>query len=246
MSTGADPAPEADRARVLVLATGEDASAQMLVDRLGEVAVAVRPQDLSRPGWTYARTPGLRTGVSPRGRFRADRLSGVVSLISAVQSFDLTHVKAGDREYVAAEMTAFLRAWLTGLPCPVVNPATSTCLSGPALTAHEWVLLCAGLDIPAQPAHLSVPAAPNDRATPPVCRVTVCRGTATATGPCSAVLLEHGRRLAARVGAEWLAVSFDAGHGQAAVCQVETWPDLADPSTREVLAHALTESGAGS
>jgi hypothetical protein len=60
------------------------------------------------------------------------------------------------------------------------------------------------------------------------------------------VLLEHGRRLAAHVGAEWLAVTFDGSRDQAAVCQVQTWPDLADTSTREGLVHALTDSGARS
>jgi hypothetical protein len=60
------------------------------------------------------------------------------------------------------------------------------------------------------------------------------------------VLLEHGRRLAAHAGAEWLAVTFDGSHDQAAVCQVETWPDLADASTREGLVHALIGDGARS
>jgi hypothetical protein len=60
------------------------------------------------------------------------------------------------------------------------------------------------------------------------------------------VLLEHGRRLAAQIRAEWLAVTFDGHDDQAAVCRVQTWPDLADPGTRAVLAHALTGQGTGS
>src|SRR5689334_7998390 len=118
MSTKLDPAREAGRPRVLVLATRDDDPARMLADHLGQGTVVVGPQDLSRPGWTYTRKPSLRTGVSPFGRFRADGLTAVVSRISAVQPVDLTHVRTGDRDYVAAEMTAFLRAWLTGLPCP--------------------------------------------------------------------------------------------------------------------------------
>jgi hypothetical protein len=231
---------------VLVLAARDDDPARLLAGRLGEAAVAVGPQDLSRPGWTYARNPSRRTGVSCRGRFPADGLTAVISRISAIQPVHLTHVRPGDRDYVAAEMTAFLRAWLTGLSCPVVNPPTATCLSGPALTAHQWVGLCARLSIPAQPAQLTVPAVPDDRPAPAACRVTVCRGTTTAAGPCPAVLLEHGRRLAAHLGAEWLAVTFDGSHDQAAVCEVQTWPDLADASTREGLVHALTGSGARS
>jgi hypothetical protein len=218
----------------------------MLADSLGEAAVVVCPQDLTLPGWTYARDPSLRTGVSRRGPFGADDLTAVIVLLPAVQPGHLTHVRARDRDYVAAEMTAFLRAWLTGLPCPVVNPPTATCLSGPALTAHQWVGLCARLSVPALPTQLTVPAIPGDRSTPAAYCVTVCRGTATATGPCSAVLLKHGRRLAAQVGVEWLVVTFDGGHDHAAVCQVQTWPDLADPSTRETLIHALSDSGAES
>lgn len=246
MSTKLDPAREAGRPRVLVLATRDDDPARMLADHLGQGTVVVGPQDLSRPGWTYARKPSLRTGVSPFGRFRADGLTAVVSRISAIQPVDLTHVRTGDRDYVAAEMTAFLRAWLTGLPCPVVNPPTATCLSGPALTEHQWVVLCAQLSVPVRAARLAVPAVPGHRAIPAACRVTVCCGASTATGPCSEVLLEHGRRLAAQVRAEWLAVTFDGDDDQAAVCQVQTWPDLADPGTRAALVHALTGSGAGS
>ena len=231
---------------MLVLAARDDVPARMLADRLGEAAVAAGPQDLSRPGWTYARSISRRTGVSCRGQFRADGLTAVVSRISAVQPVHLTHVSRGDRDYVAAEMTAFLRAWLTGLSCPVVNPPTATCLSGPALTAHQWAALCGRLSIPARPARLTVPAVPDDRPAPAACRVTVFRGRPAAAGPCPAVLLEHGRRLAAHVGAEWLAVTFDGNHEQAAVCQVETWPDLADASTREGLVHALIGSGARS
>jgi hypothetical protein len=231
---------------VLVLAAEDDDPARMLAVRLGESALAAGPQDLSRPGWTYARNPSLRTGVARHGRFRADDLTAVISLISAIQPLSLSHIGPSDREYVAAEMTAFLRAWLTGLPCPVINPPTATCLSGPALTAHQWVAMCTRLSIPTYPAQLTVPAIPNDRPTASACRVTVCRGTATATKPCHAVLLEHSRRLAAQVRAEWLTVTFDGHHEQAAVCHVETWPDLADPGTREILVHALTDSGARS
>jgi hypothetical protein len=246
MSTRPDQAGEAARPRVLMLATRDDDPARMLADRLGEGTVVISPQDLSRPGWTYARKPSLRTGVSRHGRFRADDLTAVVSRISAIQPVDLTHVRTGDRDYVAAEMTAFLRAWLTGLPCPVVNPPTSTCLSGPALTDHQWVVLCNQLSVPVRPARHTVPAAPGHRHIPAACRVTICRGVSTATGPCSAVLLEHARRLAAQVRVEWLAVLFDGDDHQAAACQVQTWPDLADPAIREALVHALTGSGAGS
>lgn len=246
MSISPDPARATGRASVLVLATEDDAPAQMLADRLGEAAVVVGPQDLSRPGWTYARSTWRRTGVWRRGPFRADDLTAVISLIPAIQPVHLPHVRSRDRDYVAAEMTAFLRAWLTGLSCPAVNPPTATCLSGPALTAHQWVIVCARLSVPTQPAQLAVPAVSGGRPTSAAYRVTVCCGTATAARPCSAVLPEHARRLAAQVRAEWLAVTFDGGHDQAAVCQVETWPDLADPSTREALVHALTDSGAGS
>jgi hypothetical protein len=48
---------------------------------------------------------------------------------------------------VAAEMNAFLVAWLTSLTCPIFNRPTATSLCGPAWSVEHWriqVARCGG------------------------------------------------------------------------------------------------------
>lgn len=58
---------------------------------------------------------------------------------------------SSDRVYVAAEMHAFLLAWLTQLPCPVLNRPTVNSLAGPAWRQERWVTIAAGLGVPIFP-----------------------------------------------------------------------------------------------
>ena len=51
---------------------------------------------------------------------------------------ELTGVHEEDRFYIAAEMNAFLVAWLASLRCPVINRPTGTCLCGPSWTDEHW------------------------------------------------------------------------------------------------------------
>jgi len=60
---------------------------------------------------------------------------------------ELTHIAEPDRDYVSAEMSAFMVSWLTELTCPVINRPNPTCLSGPAWREPEWVLLASALNI---------------------------------------------------------------------------------------------------
>jgi hypothetical protein len=82
------------------------------------------PGDLSRPGWTFHPDPQKRTGCNGSRSFFASELSAVIIRLVDVFPGQILHVAAKDREYVAAEMTAFLRAWFYGLSCPLINPPT--------------------------------------------------------------------------------------------------------------------------
>ena len=59
----------------------------------------------------------------------AAQLTEVSTTLGAVTPWDLPHVRAADREFVAAEMTAFLRLWPTTLACPVTDAATGRAAS---------------------------------------------------------------------------------------------------------------------
>src|SRR5262249_16821413 len=137
-------------------------------------------------------------------------LGGVLTRMPAVFETDLPQITVADRAYVAAEMTAFLLAWLGDLPCPVLNRARPTSLAGPVWRPEEGIQAAA-------PAGLRVP--------------TICRGVdgyedldasrssslarfvivgGTCVGPTNSDLEEQARTLARHVGAELLQVDFAA------------------------------------
>jgi len=51
---------------------------------------------------------------------------------------ELPHIDANDRDYVASEMTAFLAALISELPCMVLNRPAANSLWGPPFTAEYW------------------------------------------------------------------------------------------------------------
>ena len=55
----------------------------------------------------------------------------MLTRLGGVSAADLPHVNAQDVVYAAAELDAFLRAWLGAWPGPVVNRPSTTCLNGP-------------------------------------------------------------------------------------------------------------------
>jgi hypothetical protein len=83
------------------------------------------------------------------GTVAAASLRGVHTRLGAVAPADLPHITADDREYVAAEMTAFLLSFLGGLSCPVLNRPTASSLMGPGWHLPRWraAAIAAGLRV---------------------------------------------------------------------------------------------------
>lgn len=103
-----------------------------------EVAVVV-PAHLSKRGWLLEDGDAPRARlITSRGPLEANQCSGVWVRVARVTAGDLLHVDATDRDYVAAEMTAFLAAMLTSLACPVFNRPTATSLVGLAWNQQHW------------------------------------------------------------------------------------------------------------
>lgn len=112
-------------------------------------------EELSRPGWKLA----LR-GVGHAGLdvelcaalggevVPGECLGGIISRLGSVTEHELGHIEAGDRAYVAAEMHAFLFAFLRALPCRKVNQPSPACLYGPNLRGSHWRRLARELGIP--------------------------------------------------------------------------------------------------
>ena len=121
-----------------------------LDERPEEAGVA--PRELSRPGWRLRLgQPGqTRAAVGDR-LISADEIEAMASLLSWVGPYELTDVVEPDREYVASEMTAFLLAWLSELPCPVVDRPTPQSLAGCGRWPAEWAELAHSVGVRADP-----------------------------------------------------------------------------------------------
>jgi hypothetical protein len=153
----------------------------------------------------------------------------VITALDVVAPFDLPHVRAGDRCFVASEMTAFLRSWLQTLACPVLDPPTALALSGAAGDRAVWSRAAAELAVP-------------DRQTTrlPMVRtraVTIIAGRVVGQPPEPAAATALSLTRAAGVTAARLVLTDDAH--KPALCQAAPWWHTPAPAAlRALLAHA--------
>jgi len=125
---------------IAVLASRFDPEAQSLVAAWsGAGAVLLSAEDLCSPGWIFYPSDAA-SGVAVIGgqRVRAAEVRAVLTRRPAVVAEELGRIDPADRAYVAAEINAFMVAWLSALPCRVVNRPTPTSLCGPAWDALHW------------------------------------------------------------------------------------------------------------
>jgi hypothetical protein len=112
-------------------------------------------QDVSRSGWKLAVHGDGRSreqvdlaAVVGNERVGVEQINGVITRLGCVGEEELGHIVAGDRSYVAAEMHAFLFAFLHSLPCRIANPPSPACLYGPNLRAIQLRRYAHELGIP--------------------------------------------------------------------------------------------------
>jgi hypothetical protein len=235
----------------LVLAGRHDAAARALVERWGPARAAlVTPADLSRPGWAHSVGRGGDGAAAVAGGrvLAADEIDGAVVRVAAVPAGELGHVRAEDRAYAAAEMTAFLLAWLDACPCPVVNRPTPGCLNGPPWREAQWAHAAAAVGLPVAAAGRGAAGeagAPTGRdgageAGAPSGRDGAGEVVATVVGErCLGEAhprrADQARRLAARAGVDLLAVRFGGAGPDAPFLGADVWPDVADPAVADAL-----------
>lgn len=140
---------------LVVLASRFDQASARLAERwAAHGARLMTPDDLSKPGWRdlhASPSPGDATAIVSGERVRVGDIQGVLVRLPAVSVEELGHIVADDREYVAAEMTAFLASWLSRLRCPVLNRPTPLCLCGPFWRVEKWLHSAARLRVPVAP-----------------------------------------------------------------------------------------------
>jgi hypothetical protein len=160
---------------IVVVANRFDAIARQLVARWAQQdALVLTCEDLSTAGWRYTcggatdeatTLVGGRAVISGRALAVAE-IVGVYTRTPSIFPQELTQIVPADREYIAAEMTAFLTWWLNALPGVVVSRPTATSLAGPGWRPEQWIWAAARAGLPIVPIHSRVAFSPDTPITP--------------------------------------------------------------------------------
>lgn len=135
---------------IVVLASRLDPEAHALVAAWSAAgAVLLSAEDLCSPGWVFDPGDPL-TGITVVAgqTVPVTALRAVLTRRPAVLAEELGLIAADDRAYVAAELNGFLVAWLSALPCRVVNRPTPRSLCGPAWSRVPWQAAAARAGLP--------------------------------------------------------------------------------------------------
>jgi hypothetical protein len=197
-------------------------------------------EDLSAPGWRYNPADRRASRAVIDGRIVRERdIRGVLVRRPQLLQQELTHIAPADREFVAAEMGAFLFAWLSHLPCRVLNRPRGTSLCGPNWRPQQWTQAAAGIGFAVEPVRQQVPARARARVAKrpnPVQAVIVgerCVGDVTADQAAGA------RKLARGAGVGLLAVWFTPGRRASRFVAASAMPGLADTRVAEAVREYL-------
>lgn len=221
---------------LVVLASPRDHLARALVERWrAEGAALLTPHDLSRPGWIYDPvSPDDGFAVVSGERVPVRAVAGVLCRLPTVFEGDLPEIVAADRPYVAAEMTAFLLAWLSTLPGPVVNRPRPPSLAGPGWRWVQWRHAAASAGFAVAPLARDVAGGSEVRTAVVVAGRCV---RSVAPGVDESVL-----RLAKRAQVELLAVHVREDGEAPLFAGADPWPDPSQPGVEEALRDAFART----
>lgn len=224
----------------LVVANVDDRRAPALLEQWRSVSAGVlTADDLGRSGWSHEPARPLDGQAVVAGEaIDVARIEGVCTLMPCVFESELPWIRAEDRAYVAAEMTAFLCAWLSALPCPVVNPVNPVCLCGLPWRAERWGHLALQGGLPVLP----------DQGRPAISGVRVDDGTVAATvvgrtvfGTRTDAQDELARSLAVLAGLPLLRVHLGGGDSSPAVTGADPWIEIGRPGAAQAILELLLE-----
>jgi hypothetical protein len=226
---------------LVIVANQHDPTARWLASRWqAQDALVLMPNDLSSPGWRYYGGAGKSRAIIGGREVSSEDIQGVLTRMPAVFEWELGHIVPADRQYVAAEMNAFLVAWLASLSCPMLNRPHASSISGPGWNHEQWVALAAQLGIPVRPVHRSTLLASGQPATEPTCKLIVvgdrCFGAAASQ------LTDSARSLAAAAGTALLGVQFNGPDADAKLLTASLWPDVGSPEIADAMLRWLLRS----
>jgi hypothetical protein len=235
----------------LVIAGRRDLAARDFASRYADRGVRLMtPHDLSQSGWTYRVGDAAKSTAMIGGRALGARdIAAVLTRIPCVSVDDLPHIAPDDRAYVAAEMTAFLLAWLAELDCPRINRPTARCLSGPAWSQETWVHTAARIGIPTETPRRHVRLSEAPASTAPIRGEDPAERNATVTvigrrciGAVDRNLKRAAGALAGAAGTELLVVRFSGPDADAHFVDAHHWADLDDRNTGAAVLRCLNEA----
>ncbi|MEU4291327.1 hypothetical protein AB0E63_24130 [Kribbella sp. NPDC026596] len=215
----------------LVLAHSHDVAARELADRWGDDAVLLTPAELS--------AERLLLHLDTQGEARAQvasrpEVTSVLTRLGGIGPADLVQVDAQDASYAAAELDAFLRAWLGAWPGPVVNRPSTTCLNGPGWRREQWAVAAAAVGLPVRPVHRHATpgGAPDSGPLESAARTWVTAIGDRWFGSGRADLGHKLCTLAESVGC----VALEAMFIDDVVAEISPWPNVAAPEVADTLA----------
>jgi hypothetical protein len=241
---------------LVVVASRQDSAASDLVSRWAPYGAALLTvADLSAAGWRHqvgeAGGAGEGAAVVDGRAIATGDITGVLTRLPFVSEAELAHIHPDDRRYVAAEMTAFLAAWLSRLRCLVLNRPTPGCLAGPAWRLEQWVHLAVRIGLPVRPVRRSARLS-DAISLAAETESTRARDTAAATvvtvvgeycfGADDPGLAAQARRLARATGVDLLSIQFAGPGRNAELVGVSLWADVTSPEIAAAIAAYLRGS----
>jgi hypothetical protein len=228
---------------IVVLASRYDEDARRLATRWETSGGCLMTcEDLSVSGWRVRVGEPHASRAVLGGREVALRdVRGVLTLLPSISEAELLDITPDDRAYVAAEMTAFLLFWLSGVACPILNRPTPACLTGPSLHAEQWAAAAAGSGMRIRPARQRLCLTGMDGAG----RVETASVTVTVVGDrCFGEVDDALRRQAVRLArttqVDLLGVRFSGPEADATFLGVTSCPRVADPAVADAVLEHFT------
>ena len=224
----------------MIVASRWDEAAATLAERwAGYGCRLLTPDDLSEPGWRYrVGRAGESRAVADGQPLDAADIAGLLVRLPGVSGRELLRIDTEHRDYAAAEMHAFLAAWLTELPCPVLNRPTPGCLAGPAWRPEQWTHAAAGLGIPTLPITRSEDVTGQVDADAGAGRLSVTVVSGRPVGAPPELLVDRALRLAAAAGVDLLTAVF-THEEEPRLIGASPWPDIGDDAVADAIRNVL-------
>lgn len=193
--------------------------------------------DLSRAGWRYEIGDASRLSACAAGRvLRAFDIAAVLCRVGAVTPADLPHIHDDDRVYVAAEMNAFLHAWLMQFSGVRFNEPSWVSLSGPSWHPLQWTWMLERLNIPVAP-----PLRRADASAALPKTVATVIGADVFVADDAPLLADQARTIALAARSELLAVTFVQHDGVWKFLGADPCPKLSPVTGGALVRHAFAE-----